>query len=108
MTTDCLMKSLVLGSLITLLAACAAGPSQAPENSGFASCPEPRPEMCTQEYRPVCGHIDTQLACASPPCSLVKHRSYSNPCQACSDPSVMAYELGSCESFGKGAAANQS
>ncbi|MES0349936.1 MAG: hypothetical protein ABUK19_04375 [Desulfobacteria bacterium] len=48
-------------------------------------CADPRPEICTQEYIPVCGQLrggDT--------------RTYSNGCTACSDKSVVSYVPGKC------------
>lgn len=89
-----------------LLASCATTPEESMENSGFVSCPEQRPQICTREYQPVCGHVDTRVRCVTQPCPSVKHQTYSNGCTACADPSVMAYELGSCESFGKGKSAS--
>ena len=52
----------------------------------FTLCPEPRPQMCTREYRPVCGTLndDTQ-------------KTYANGCTACSDPKVKGHFPGACE-----------
>jgi len=49
-------------------------------------CPEPRPQVCTQDYRPVCA----QLRDGS-------FKTYSNGCSACTDPAVTAYSGGACE-----------
>ncbi|UCH23199.1 MAG: alkaline phosphatase D family protein [Deltaproteobacteria bacterium] len=50
------------------------------------ACPDPRPEICTQEYRPVCTNLqDGGL------------KTYSNGCSACTDPSVTGYREGACE-----------
>jgi len=50
------------------------------------ACPEPRPEVCTQEYLPVCAlRQDGSL------------KTYSNGCSACSDPLVTGYREGVCE-----------
>jgi hypothetical protein len=51
----------------------------------FILCRDPRPEVCTMEYDPVCG--------------LKKDRSpatYSNACEACADPMVLGYFQGEC------------
>jgi hypothetical protein len=48
-------------------------------------CADPRPEICTQEYLPVCGQLrEGDL------------RTYSNGCTACSDESVVSYVPGKC------------
>ena len=52
----------------------------------FTTCPEPRPEMCTQDYRPVCAKLDDDSM-----------KTYSNGCMACSDPKVIGYHQGACE-----------
>lgn len=57
------------------------------EEPVFTSCPEPRPEICTMDYTPVCArHIDGSF------------KTYSNGCTACTNPSVEGYVEGSCES----------
>ena len=40
---------------------------EAPVVEGFKSCETPRPQMCTREYRPVCGHVDTGIRCITTP-----------------------------------------
>lgn len=54
-------------------------------------CTEPRPEICTMDYVPVCGH-----RCAEPPCPEEARRTYSNGCTACSDAEVTAWTAGEC------------
>lgn len=49
-------------------------------------CRDPRPELCTMEYRPVCGDRGGEL------------RSYSNGCSACSDTAVSRHRSGACDS----------
>ena len=48
-------------------------------------CREPRPEMCTQQYDPVCGQF-----------SQGGSKTYSNWCSACSDKAVESYVPGEC------------
>ena len=50
-------------------------------------CKDPRPEMCTMDYRPVCAAK-----------SDGSQATYSNGCGACSDPEVLEYRQGECES----------
>ncbi len=48
-------------------------------------CSEPRPEVCTREYAPVCGF---KLDGAS--------KTYSNGCTACAEEEIMGYKNGEC------------
>ncbi|MBD2859846.1 hypothetical protein IB286_12605 [Spongiibacter sp. KMU-158] len=73
----------------------------ATENVGFVSCESPRPQICTREYRPVCGHVDTGTRCITAPCDSARHQTYGNGCSACADDKVIGYEFGTCESYGK-------
>ena len=48
-------------------------------------CKDPRPEICTMDYRPVCAtKTDGSQA------------TYANGCSACSDPAVVEYREGEC------------
>jgi len=59
-------------------------------------CKEPRPEMCTQEYRPVCATRDNGVRCVTTPCDSTETKTYSNGCMACADPAVYFYYPGAC------------
>lgn len=52
-------------------------------------CTEPRPEICTMDYTPVCG-----LQRVS---GTEQWKTYSNACTACSDSSVTGYRKDACE-----------
>ncbi len=69
------------------LSACNGGGTKpADDQNGFVPCSEPRPEMCTLEYTPVCGRFSEGGAA-----------TYSNACNACADPNIEAYRAGACE-----------
>ena len=55
----------------------------------LAQCMDPRPELCTQDYRPVCGVRDTGVS--------MERATYGNACTACSNPDVLGYSEGMCE-----------
>jgi hypothetical protein len=48
-------------------------------------CTEPRPQMCTMDYRPVCAVLKDNSS-----------KTYSNGCGACSDSQVKGYNDGAC------------
>ena len=48
-------------------------------------CPEPRPQICTREYRPVCAQMQDGI-----------FKTYSTGCTSCSDPNVIGYRDGAC------------
>ena len=52
---------------------------------GMIACPQERPEICTQEYDPVCAVIASG-----------QHQTYSNACHACADETVGGYRPGAC------------
>jgi hypothetical protein len=100
------MRALTL-PLIVLLAAC----SQAPVASEPAPppadppaqaknepvmCKEPRPEVCTMIYQPVCATRDTGVRCIRAPCPSEEQVTKSSSCNACSDPKVSSYVQGEC------------
>jgi hypothetical protein len=59
----------------------------APESLPVAGgpCADPRPQMCTRDYRPACGlHRDGT------------RKTYGNACSACSNPDVLTQSAGAC------------
>ena len=54
-----------------------------PENA--VVCKDPRHNMCTREYRPVCGYFANGST-----------KTFSNACTACSDQNVISYTQGPC------------
>ncbi len=65
------------------------------------SCKEPRSQMCTREYRPVCAEIDTGIRCYKAPCPSTKPVTKSNACVACADTNVLSFVEGACDAKGK-------
>ena len=49
-------------------------------------CTEPRPQICTQEYVPVCASLKDGTK-----------QTYPSECAACSDANVVSYLLDQCE-----------
>ncbi|MEX1285184.1 MAG: Kazal-type serine protease inhibitor [Desulfobacterales bacterium] len=60
--------------------------SQTMDEEQMIACKEPRLQLCTQDYRPVC----TVRQDGS-------YKTYFNGCSACSDPAVSRYHEGTCE-----------
>lgn len=56
-------------------------------------CQDPRSNVCTREYAPVCAI----KKCMASPCSSVKKVTYANACTACADKTVRAYRPLKCE-----------
>ena len=50
------------------------------------SCPDERPQMCTMDYRPVCGTTESG-----------ELKTFSNACGACADVTVRGYSEGECK-----------
>lgn len=48
-------------------------------------CEDPRPQICTREYDPVCGTLKNGSAVTG-----------STGCTSCSDPDVVGYKMGAC------------
>lgn len=80
-------SSLCLFSL-TLLGGCLVSGCSSATNSddpSFTQCEEPRPEVCTQEYRPVCAELQNG-----------ETKTYASGCAACGDDNVIGYRLNEC------------
>lgn len=87
------LRSAIVASALLLLSACN---RQVAEPAGAVHCETPRPQMCTREYRPVCGARDTGVRCVTEPCPSVEMKTYGNACDACSDEQVVYYIEGAC------------
>ena len=82
---------------VIMLAACSEHARSIPAvNTDMVECREPRPEMCTQEYRPVCATRDNGVRCVTTPCDSTEDVTYSNGCMACADPSVYFFRADAC------------
>jgi len=79
--------------LFITLSSCAANTSTEDTNSGKAEskekkitiCTEPRPQICTREYNPVCATLNDGSV-----------KTYATGCTACSDTKVIHYMAGVC------------
>jgi hypothetical protein len=49
-------------------------------------CQEPRPQICTMDYQPVCAQLEGGT-----------FKTYSNACTACADTLVSGHSEGACE-----------
>lgn len=63
--------------------------TQRPDN--FTACPDPRPEMCTQQYAPACGYFY-----ADEEEDGKDFRTFGNHCTACQNEAVEGYVQGEC------------
>lgn len=69
----------------------------------FTQCTDPRAEMCTKEYRPVCGVVDTGVRCITTPCDSTEQRNFGNACMACAEAKTTGYWPVACEELGSDA-----
>ena len=75
-----------VAALLWATTACAAPPSAEPESQAggdLVTCTEPRPQVCTMQYDPVCGRIGEGDG--------AEWKTYASDCSACGDPEVSAY-----------------
>jgi len=78
----CLMAGLIL-----LLGACTTAPPVEPTMVAVTQeCEEPRPQVCTMDYRPVCASLTDGGI-----------KTYANGCTACGDAAVSSWIEGACE-----------
>ncbi len=73
---------------VLLVTALLAGCANTADSKGEVEtrCQSPRPEVCTQQYDPVCGLR----------ASAGDWQTYSNGCVACTDTDVIGYRDGAC------------
>ena len=83
-----LMLSLLICPCLTLTGCATAHSTETVKNTEakITVCTEPRPQICTREYLPVCA---TKKDGAE--------KTYATGCTACSDKQVVSYREGACE-----------
>jgi len=67
-----------------------------PPVANAIQCKDPRPQVCTREYKPVCATRDTGVRCVTTPCPSTELVTKSNACTACSDKKVYSHVPGAC------------
>ena len=68
-----------------------------PAPAPFTLCDEDnRGAVCTQQYEPVCGAVDTGLRCVTEPCESTRYHDFGNACEACADAAVQGFTPGPC------------
>ena len=88
---------LLIAAACGTLCGCAAAPRSATDFSDLDKrCEDPRPQMCTREYRPVCALRDTGVRCVTTPCPSTEWKTYGNACDACADADVIGHIAGAC------------
>ncbi len=80
-----LLFGISLTGLVLIGCVSGAKPDARPETTRYIYCEDPRPEICTQEYLPVCGRLANG-----------DQKNYGNACTACSDKDVLKYKLDAC------------
>ena len=88
-------KSFLLAIYAMLLSGCNTESQEGPQSARI-ECTDPRPEMCTQHYDPVCATRDSGVRCVTTPCDSTETATYPNGCMACADPDVISYVEGLC------------
>jgi hypothetical protein len=78
------IKRLAWSPVLVLLFACA-GKAPVAESVDEIPCLDPRPQVCTMEYDPVCATLEDG-----------SEATYSNACGACADAGVRSYRPGTC------------
>ena len=73
----------LMASLMVACGSSQSGPGRVPQER-LHRCPDPRPEICTMDYNPVCAAIGDEV------------QAFSNGCTACSDKKVKGFYLGAC------------
>lgn len=82
---------------LSLVVGCSSAEVETPAaESVYIACSDPRPEICTREFVPVCASRDTGIRCVTTPCDSSEWVTSSNACTACSDPLVYGHRAGAC------------
>ena len=88
---------LIVFFICLALAGCGASDTDGSTDAAVnVECQDRRPQICTQEYVPVCALRDTGVRCVTTPCPSTERVTYGNACQACLESDVLGYEPGEC------------
>jgi hypothetical protein len=71
---------------VFFLVSCVSNDGGKPQ-SPITECEDPRPQVCTMIYDPVCGTTGDGT-----------RKTYASDCSACSNANVVSYEKGECSS----------
>lgn len=75
-----------LVALLASLGACSSNPSESTMLPAAANlCEQPRPQVCTMQYLPVCGTLNDGGV-----------KTFASGCSACSDARVVSWVEGEC------------
>ena len=80
-----LFKFVFIGLLFSLASCASAPPAGDSTGSAMNLCEEPRPQVCTMDYRPVCGTLNDASV-----------KTYANGCGACGDANVVSWVEAEC------------
>lgn len=83
---DFLLKIVVISFASLTGLSCAYTQDDEFDDKKLTQCVSPKPEVCTKEYKPVCGFEADG-----------NYRTFSNACMACSDAQINAYDDGACK-----------
>ncbi|MFT5710321.1 MAG: hypothetical protein ACI8QT_001015 [Halioglobus sp.] len=79
------MRILTVVALGSFISACNGTAVPHTSSSEGNQCVDPRPQVCTMEYNPVCAVLGDGSS-----------KKYSSPCNACADDAVKRYLPGVC------------
>jgi len=79
------LLSITFAALVFLTGPGLAGEDSMQNKKTATVCEEPRPQVCTMDYRPVCGNLADGSV-----------KTYSNGCGACGDAKVTSWVEGEC------------
>ena len=80
-----LFKYMFILMPLVLVACESVPPAEIKQSSASNICADPRPALCTMDYRPVCGTLGDASV-----------KTYSNGCSACGDLNVASWIEGEC------------
>jgi hypothetical protein len=81
-----MIRSILIAATCLSLGACASGsPDKALALESATVCEDPRPQICTMDYIPVCATLENGSV-----------QTYSNGCGACADASVKFWVADAC------------